>query len=842
MRLRTIILSLLAGLTLSASAAAHITNKIWLVIYDPFPTNSGREHLWQVFDPTETSVLWNDPALMNDCLLRLLQMDTHSNVVFICNRTNIFRFFPLLTNRQRYYYDKNGPSETNNYYWSYTSPWSQRGWPGAMLDYDYMLTNDLQGEAILGTGVCDDVWVWCPPMAGAYESHMFGPGSWWCNSGGHTGNNGYRAYPRRFIVYVFNYERGVDMANHDFGHAMESHMSQFNAGWHWNYATRFDAAVWTSYYWGAFAAFDQAMPGRAGCGDTHRMPNSTNEYQYNNQNYVWSFKRNWEGTNFIMWPTFTMSNWINATEWHDAALESWAYKSEGECSHLRWWFQHMPHEPPDSPYYMTNGLLMNWYEYLWNYNRCGLGLSNNVERYEGPCCDLRGYLTFYIDVPEPWTNALVVSVNGTRNVDLYLRREYLAIPNDNGVTYGVWDAVASGASSAKTITLTPTTSPPLRAGRWYITVHAPYQSKPVHGSVRVRASYGALAEPPTIVAPVFVAAGATQAVQFAGATNIVIHGVKGTNQWVTLAQQTNMIVQTYAGTNWQMSLQLEAHQNIALDFSATRGDGLFTAPTHLDVAVGAPGLICYDGAVYTANALVEGQVGGYNWATAWSGSNTIGADGLAYQDDLKLLVTNGNRFVAISAWRESHRLINLATWPALQQDGCLAPDGTSIWLSVLLRQDGTQLQNCFGGIYLKNGKGGGTLYLGRAWGEPRWRIESGTGTNFYDVTTTDRETALLVMRIDFRTGNEQCYIWLNPSLGYTPPADAAALLFDKFDFTFNDVFLAAGFTDISVDELRIGESWAAVTPFQLIPEPSGLVPALSALLLARRTVRRRGYN
>jgi len=841
---RALLLLAVAG-ALQVCAAPYLTNKIWLVIYDPFPTNSGKQHLWDVYDSAGTWVLWNDPFRQNNDLIKLLTMDTHTNVAFVCTRTNVFRFFPRLSNGQRYYYDHTGADETNNYHWSYQSPWVQRPWPGAMMDYDYMLTNDMNAEAAMGTGVCDEIWVWCPPMCGAYESHMFGPGSWWCNSGGHTGNNGYRAYPRRFIAYVFNYERGTDMANHNFGHAMESHMSHFTSGLEWNYGTRWDAAKWTNNYWNTYAAFDQAMPGRAGCGDNHRMPNSTNEYEYRSTKYVWSFARNWEGTNWLSWPRMHLSNWINHTSWTDTALESSIYTSEGECSHLRWWFQHMPHEQPDSPVRMTNGVLMNWYEYLWNYNFCGQELANGVTRYDGPDCDLRGYLTYYIDVPPANTNKLEITTQCARNVDLYVRQGYVAVPQDNGVTYGVWDARANTASGNETLVLTPASSPPLTAGRWYITVHAPYQSALVRGGVHVTARYSGFIEAPAINVPVYVAPGGSGSAPLIGETMLTISGVKGAGTLVELDGSTAGITQTPDGTTWQVMIGLQPYESRTLSFAArdVAGGGV-SMPTVLH-AVSIPDrqVIAYEGAAYGASGVLDGLAGGFNWQTAWNGNNDVAESGLLYTNGMFMLLTTGNRLLTESWAGESRRTLATNGFPNMLVNNAFAPDGTSIWYSFLIRQENQAWDTSYGGVYLANTANSDTLYIGKGWEVPLWRVEAGSNVTIPGHQTTNGQTYLMVTRIDFKAGNEDVRVWVNPPLQAAAPSDAAATLFSGKNFTFNQMFIACGTAVFSIDELRVGTTWASVAPYAEIPEP-GMVVVLggAGLLLYRRRARQAGLS
>lgn len=479
----------------SLSFGAVITNKVWMVVYDPFPTNSGKAHLWEVFDPADTWALWNNPYKQNSQLAELIHMATHSNVVVITTRTNVFRHFPLLRNGKRYYYEENGPEEQDNFWHSYKSPWDMNLY-NSPFDYDHMLLNELENaEEIMGTGEVDQIYIWSPPGGGGYESLMVGPGSWWCNSTGHTGNDGYRNYPRRWIVWMYNYERGTDMAFHNHGHMAESHMSHFTSGLDWNYATRQNPNKRLDNIWNTYAAVDAWHPDNAAIGDCHRRPNSEHDYDFHNMRFVRSSYPNWQGTNFLSWPHMHMHTQVNRDTWHDQAFHDSIYAHEGEGSHLRWFFQNMPHLPRESPHYMTNGVLMNWYEYLWNYNFSGLELESGVERYDGPHCDLRGYLSYYITIPQTNVARLTIEVTGSLNVDLYVRKDYVAVPPGRLVSYSAYDIAAQGQSAYKKIELTPDTTPAVSPGRWYFTVHAPHSSTLKRGEVRVRATYMPALEP-----------------------------------------------------------------------------------------------------------------------------------------------------------------------------------------------------------------------------------------------------------------------------------------------------------------------------------------------------------
>jgi hypothetical protein len=86
---------------------------------------------------------------------------------------------------------------------------------------------------------------------------------------------------------------------------------------------------------------------------------------------------------------------------------------------------------------------------------------------------------------------------------------------------------------------------------------------------------------------------------------------------------------------------------------------------------------------------------------------------------------------------------------------------------------------------------------------------------------------------------------MNPTLGVEPSILAASAVTNAFDFDFFRVRPFAGgnaanqpFAEMYFDEIRIGTTYADVTPFIPIPEPSsvalGLMGALGGYFFIRR--------
>jgi hypothetical protein len=85
------------------------------------------------------------------------------------------------------------------------------------------------------------------------------------------------------------------------------------------------------------------------------------------------------------------------------------------------------------------------------------------------------------------------------------------------------------------------------------------------------------------------------------------------------------------------------------------------------------------------------------------------------------------------------------------------------------------------------------------------------------------QQAFIVVRVDHKAGNDDAYLFVNPTLNSEPSvSSAAARSTNGFDFSFNRIRPFAGnydtansrpFAELLLDEIRIGETFASVTPF-----------------------------
>jgi hypothetical protein len=269
-------------------------------------------------------------------------------------------------------------------------------------------------------------------------------------------------------------------------------------------------------------------------------------------------------------------------------------------------------------------------------------------------------------------------------------------------------------------------------------------------------------------------------------------------------------------------------------------------------------LLAYEGFDYAPGTLV-GQNGGIGFSNAWgttTGSAAVQAPGLGYG----ALATTGNKLFMDGAAGTVQTFRNITS-----QRGT---DGTTTWISLITERTGQK-----GGTF---GQGGAPSYLrplnvsfyqlpigGTGNGSEIFAVGEGTrnqpppafdedvlgflvGGSVANAATrwttapVDNESFLLV-RIDHGAANaDTAYMWVNPDLSVEPTL-GSAMATTTGNFNFNRVRPFAGNPSAeagniaaqgTVDELRIGDTWADVTP---IPEPASFtLLGLSALLMTRR--------
>jgi len=156
--------------------------------------------------------------------------------------------------------------------------------------------------------------------------------------------------------------------------------------------------------------------------------------------------------------------------------------------------------------------------------------------------------------------------------------------------------------------------------------------------------------------------------------------------------------------------------------------------------------------------------------------------------------------------------------------GKIGRAGESAWISFLAAAPAGIQNGQFAGLQLFDGDNevrfvGAPFYQSsdpaRA---PHWGVDQGGLATPVYTGVSVRDAALLVLRIDFGvTGGDagvaetRISLWVNPGLGDGAPLGVASLVLSGADFRFNRI-QANGFPGFLVDEIRVGGSFADVTP------------------------------
>ncbi|MBN8248404.1 MAG: hypothetical protein J0L84_13300, partial [Verrucomicrobia bacterium] len=237
-------------------------------------------------------------------------------------------------------------------------------------------------------------------------------------------------------------------------------------------------------------------------------------------------------------------------------------------------------------------------------------------------------------------------------------------------------------------------------------------------------------------------------------------------------------------------------------------------------------LISHEGFDYPAETPVLGRNGGTGWQAAWGTGGTVVAPGLVWPG----LVTAANTLQNAGTQVGSQRLFTSAGFDALRTGGRFGAEGTELWLSFLIRREMLFPTGSFGGVSLLDGNTQ-ELFVGIPTGATHWSFQlfdlggaPGNLTPAPGAPIVPGETTLLTLRLRFGVNGaeDQVDLFVNPPIGGFPGVPAASRA--GADIRFNGFrvqagpFVANSTGAIRVDEIRLGETYADVTPF--VPGPS----------------------
>ena len=157
----------------------------------------------------------------------------------------------------------------------------------------------------------------------------------------------------------------------------------------------------------------------------------------------------------------------------------------------------------------------------------------------------------------------------------------------------------------------------------------------------------------------------------------------------------------------------------------------------------------------------------------------------------------------------------------------------TVWLSVLL--DGSSASE------ISNISLGDSLFIGQGGkddGATTWQLSDQDGL-VSDTGISSSALAFLLLRVDFSSGDESAWLWVNPLLDAEPDigsADARGSI-KEFEFDFLQIQLESSAFS-GVDEVSLASSHAEVARLINSPEPSPIV-LIGAGLIAMAAHRRR---
>jgi fructan beta-fructosidase len=325
-------------------------------------------------------------------------------------------------------------------------------------------------------------------------------------------------------------------------------------------------------------------------------------------------------------------------------------------------------------------------------------------------------------------------------------------------------------------------------------------------------------------------------------------GVSIPVQSLTLVPGSNLVVTaTYGGTQpvsfqwFQDGTALAGQTNSTLSIGsvdnfdagqyvlvANNGYGSVTSSV-ASVCANLGGILAYEGFNYpVGSGGLIGQNGGIGWSGTWA--NIGGSFGSILSSNL-FAGTNG------PAGYDSHSAGNATFQPNDSRSGCfldcsatgnfaahgyidadgnIGADGKTIYISFLQQPNGLGKYYEFEFHRGDLGDPGRVAGIGNDVGDNdvHWRSEvpAGGTSTFLDLGPGSTNVNFYVVRIDYQGGNDNVYVYRNPT-GTNESANVpVATMLGVGDMSFNGISLGAYDNNLTVahDEIRVGITWADV--------------------------------
>lgn len=262
---------------------------------------------------------------------------------------------------------------------------------------------------------------------------------------------------------------------------------------------------------------------------------------------------------------------------------------------------------------------------------------------------------------------------------------------------------------------------------------------------------------------------------------------------------------------------------------------LYSAASLLHLALcsaASAALTVYDGFDYGA---VSGDLTGKNGGSGFSGAYTDGGNSTIYS-------STGLTYGTLETAGGASLTADGGTATTLNFRGFTAISSGETWISFLAQRNGSASTSTFAGLSFYNSDGtaatNAEFSIANGGTSGTWRLlDTGTNTTVSTSTTIASDTTyLLVAKIAWGAGaggTETVSLFVNPTLGLTPvTADAGR----DIDMANIDKVRIAGANGVNYtfDEIRIGDSFASVTPVPEASTSTALLLGLSSLAFRRR--------
>ena len=240
------------------------------------------------------------------------------------------------------------------------------------------------------------------------------------------------------------------------------------------------------------------------------------------------------------------------------------------------------------------------------------------------------------------------------------------------------------------------------------------------------------------------------------------------------------------------------------------------------------GLLAYEGFNYgQSGSDIDGSGGGFGWADTWI--NVNGGSSRSYSNSLVAEAGAPAGYDAhslagsLSIVNSSRKGRYLDCSPAgpfaghgyIDGDGHIGADGKTIYLSFLQQPNGTSYFYEFELHRDDLGDGGRIGGIGNDTSDNNvhLRAESppGGSSTFWDLGAGNTNVNFYVVRIDFKPGNDDVFVYRNPTTA-TEPATATLTASNVADMSFDGISFGAYLNGRAVahDELRLGMTWSDV--------------------------------